>query len=133
MAYNPHRKAVTEGNQLSHYQQSKAFKKSTTAKANGVDEDCDNINFANYKGIYAEESGNSEKYTCPVTGAHFEFLDMGRRLQKIIEKRKPYADQLYVANSSVAAVGNGAGLKGVVNENADFTVSMLSVSDELVA
>jgi len=35
-----------------------------------VDEECDNIDFANYKGIYAEEE-NGEKYTCPVTGAHF--------------------------------------------------------------
>lgn len=84
-----------------------------------ADNDCDNINFANYKGIYAEESGSNEKYTCPVTGAHFEFSDMSRRLKKIIERRKPYEDQLYG--------------KALVTENQDFTISMLSVSDELVA
>lgn len=61
---------------------------------NDVHEDCDNIDFANYKGIYAEDE-NNEKYTCPVTGAHFEFNDISRRLLKVIEKRKPYEAQLY--------------------------------------
>ena len=81
MAYNAGKRAATEG--------------AAAAKRLEADKDCDNINFANYKGIYAEESSSNEKYTCPVTGAHFEFNDMSRRLKKIIEKRRPYEDQLY--------------------------------------
>ena len=79
MAYNQSKRAATEGNKA----------------AMEADQDCDNINFANYKGIYAEEAGANEKYTCPVTGAHFEFNDMVRRMKKIIEKRKPFEEQLY--------------------------------------
>lgn len=36
----------------------------------------------NYKGIYFEDD-SGQKYTCPETGAHFEYLDMYRRLKKI--------------------------------------------------
>ena len=36
----------------------------------------------NYKGIYFEDD-TGQKYTCPDTGAHFEYLDMYRRLKKI--------------------------------------------------
>jgi hypothetical protein len=79
MAYNLSKRAVTEGNQPG-------------ARKIEADKDCDNINFANYKGIYAEEASSNEKYTCPATGAHFEFNDMSRRLKKIIEKRRPYED-----------------------------------------
>jgi hypothetical protein len=60
-----------------------------------ADPDCDDINFANYKGIYAEENDADQKYTCPVTGAHFEFTDVCRRLMKVIEKRKPHEAELY--------------------------------------
>jgi hypothetical protein len=34
----------------------------------------------NYKGIYMEE-GSGDKYTCPITGAHFEFRDMCLRIK----------------------------------------------------
>lgn len=50
-------------------------------------EDAENL--LNYKGIYAEEDPNS-KYTCPVTGAHFEFKDMCRRMTHLIKWRKVY-------------------------------------------
>jgi hypothetical protein len=83
MAYNQSKRAATEGNQPRTAEEQRAIE---------ADKDCDNINFANYKGIYAEESGSNEKYICPVTGAHFEFNDMSRRMKKIIEKRKPYED-----------------------------------------
>lgn len=109
MAYHPNRRAATEG-------QTKPGKALDVA----ADPECDNINFANYKGIYAEESNSDQKYTCPVTGAHFEFHDVSRRLKKIIEKRKPYEEQLY-------------GKSALTHSTDDFTVSMLSVSDELVA
>ena len=35
----------------------------------------------NYKGIYAENNEDEAKYTCPVTGAHFEYNDMCRRIK----------------------------------------------------
>lgn len=40
----------------------------------------------NYKGIYFEDD-TGQKYTCPETGAHFEYLDMYRRLKKIASIR----------------------------------------------
>jgi len=54
-------------------------------------EDIDNVDFANYKGIYAEED-NDTKYTCPVTGAHFEFKDISKRLNKVLVYRKRLED-----------------------------------------
>lgn len=60
----------------------------------GDDDDIDNIDFANYKGIYAEDD-TGQKYTCPETGAHFEPSDLCRRLYKIIEKYKPKEFELY--------------------------------------
>lgn len=52
-----------------------------------VDEDCDDVNLQNYKGIYANED-TGQKYQCPETGAHFEFNDLCRRMHKIMERRK---------------------------------------------
>ena len=52
---------------------------------NGGNED--DIN--NYKGIhlmdkdYGNPSDEPEKYQCPETGAHFEFLDMCHRIKKL--------------------------------------------------
>jgi len=54
----------------------------------------DNVDLKNYKGIYANDD-NTQKYQCPITGAHFEVKDLCRRLQKVIEHRKPMEDQLY--------------------------------------
>ena len=58
----------------------------------GEDDDTDNIDFANYKGIYAEEESD-QKYTCPTTGAHFEFKDVCRRLGKVQLGRKRMEEQ----------------------------------------
>ena len=44
-------------------------------------------NLMNYKGIYFNDDPNN-KYTCPTTGAHFEFKDMCGRLSKILKSRK---------------------------------------------
>ena len=117
MAYQKGRRATTEGERQT----------STTLPNPGsqsnlpidADPECDDINFANYKGIYAEDENADQKYTCPITGAHFEFNDISRRLLKVIEKRKPYDDSLYGKASQSATD--------------DFGVSMLSVSDELIA
>jgi hypothetical protein len=54
-----------------------------------VAEDCDMDagDLANYKGIYAADGEADIKYTCPETGAHFEFGDLCRRINKVYEKR----------------------------------------------
>ena len=31
-----------------------------------------------------------KKYTCPKTGAHFEFFDMCKRLKLVVDKRKQF-------------------------------------------
>lgn len=36
----------------------------------------------NYKGIYFDDDQDT-KYICPDTGAHFEYIDMFRRLKRI--------------------------------------------------
>ena len=46
------------------------------------DEDPDNVDLTNYKGIYANDEAG-QKYQCPVTGAHFEVKDLCRRLAKV--------------------------------------------------
>lgn len=50
----------------------------------------------NYKGIYAENYEDEEnKYTCPITGAHFEFNDMCRRIKtQIVPRREELELQL---------------------------------------
>lgn len=50
-------------------------------------EDVDeNINFGNYKGIYANDEPG-QKYNCPETGAHFEFNDVCKRLGRVQQWR----------------------------------------------
>ena len=44
----------------------------------------DDMDLKNYKGIYANDE-NTQKYQCPITGAHFEVKDLCRRLSKVIE------------------------------------------------
>ena len=50
-------------------------------------------NLLNYKGIYFNDDPNS-KYTCPRTGAHFEFNDMCNRLDQVIKWRKLYEQKI---------------------------------------
>lgn len=40
----------------------------------------------NYKGIYFDDD-SGQKYQCPETGAHFEYLDMFRRLKRVAGQR----------------------------------------------
>lgn len=47
----------------------------------------------NYKGIYFDEN-DGVGYTCPKTGAHFEFNDMCRRVKSIQARRHQYELQL---------------------------------------
>lgn len=59
-----------------------------------VGEDVDDIDYNNYKGIYAnDESG--QKYQCPETGAHFEFNDLCRRMGKILSQREADWERYY--------------------------------------
>lgn len=69
-------------------------------------DDIENIDYNNYKGIYAEDDAG-QKYQCPETGAHFEPKDLCRRLyQKIIDKIKPYEMQLYGQPMLLDGVGS---------------------------
>lgn len=52
----------------------------------------------NYKGIYYGD--DTQKYTDPENGAHFEFRDMCRRLQKIQVKREAYEKTLSIDSST---------------------------------
>jgi hypothetical protein len=70
-----------------------------------ADDDVENIDFNNYKGIYADDEGG-EKYTCPETGAHFEPKDLCKRIYKIIEKRKPFELELYGGPMLLDLVGS---------------------------
>lgn len=42
----------------------------------------------NYKGIYAENNDDESKYTCPITGAHFEFNEMCKRMRTQIGPKR---------------------------------------------
>ena len=52
-----------------------------------ADSDVDDIDYQNFKGIYFNDDPN-RKYTCPETGAHFEFYDLCKRMNKLKEFRK---------------------------------------------
>ena len=47
----------------------------------------------NYKGIYFNDDPNT-KYTCPVTGAHFEFKDMCQRMKKVMQWRRIFESKV---------------------------------------
>lgn len=59
-----------------------------------VTDDDAGVDLHNYKGIYANDD-NSQKYQCPVTGAHFEYNDLCKRIVKLMEKRKIIDEQIY--------------------------------------
>ena len=83
MAYQKGRRATTEDDRRSQPQKQGSNLPNPGQASNlpmDADPECDDINFANYKGIYAEDDNSDTKYTCPVTGAHFEFNDICRRL-----------------------------------------------------
>ena len=43
-------------------------------------------NMLNFKGIYYDN--DTQKYTCPLTGAHFSFADLSGRLEAIRVERE---------------------------------------------
>ena len=52
-----------------------------------ADKNEDNVDLINYKGIYFDDD-SGQKFQCPETGAHFEYLDMFRRLKRILTQRE---------------------------------------------
>jgi hypothetical protein len=52
----------------------------------------------NYKGIYAGDK-NNEKYTCPKTGAHFEFYDVCKRLKNVPARRLQFEKTLAILST----------------------------------
>ena len=46
----------------------------------GAEEDLDDIDFNNYKGIFHDDNPTT-KYQCPETGAHFDYRDVCKRLE----------------------------------------------------
>ena len=62
--------------------------------ADSDDSDGGNANqLMNYKGIYFNDDPNN-KYTCPITGAHFEFNDMCDRLNLILKLRRAHEQKI---------------------------------------
>ena len=56
-------------------------------KETNYEEDLDQINFNNYKGIFYNEDTN-QKYQDKATGAHFEYFDMILRLKRVQKEIK---------------------------------------------
>ena len=57
------------------------------------------IDFENFKGIHYTD--NMEKYQDPITGCHFEYHDIYRRLKTLKVKRKYLDKRLGVKTSSM--------------------------------
>lgn len=54
---------------------------------NQYQEDLDDIDFDNYKGVFFEDNPTT-KYTDPDTGAHFDFRDVCKRITALIRQRE---------------------------------------------
>jgi len=57
------------------------------------------VDATNYKGIYAGEP--KEKYMDPLTGAHFEYNDLCKRIVVMKEKRRLIDTKLGLTDNSV--------------------------------
>lgn len=69
----------------------------------------------NYKGIYFDDD-SGEKFQCPETGAHFEYFDMYRRLQKIKKSREKIdKSESSIENTQKLASKSKAKLQKVVD------------------
>ncbi|CAI2359488.1 unnamed protein product [Moneuplotes crassus] len=68
---------------------------------NEYEEDLDDIDFQNYKGIFYEDDPTS-KYQDPETGAHFDYTDVCKRLFKIQRSRES-AEKNSEINSKLTA------------------------------
>lgn len=64
-----------------------------------ADSDVDVVDANNFKGIYFGDK--TEKFTDPVTGAHFEFEDFCKRLVKLKVYRKKIDKRLGLLTSSM--------------------------------
>jgi hypothetical protein len=61
------------------------------------------VDMINYKGIYFEDD-SGQKYTCPESGAHFEYLDMFRRLKRVGNSRDLIEETADGNKTSLSAV-----------------------------
>ena len=87
--------------------------------AEDLDQDGGGGGLMNYKGIYFNDDPNS-KYTCPTTGAHFEFGDMCGRLNQVIKWRKVYEQK--IAAYALAGKGHqGIAQVAVLDEEIELT------------
>lgn len=86
-----------------------------------IQDDEENVDYQNYKGIYANED-NNQKYQCPETGAHFEYNDLCRRLIKLSEKRKVLEEQIYGKKPQAKV----SGISGQQAPNEIFSSSIMS-------
>lgn len=68
---------------------------------NEYEEDLDDIDFQNYKGIFYEDDPTT-KYQDPETGAHFDYTDVWSRLRKIQRKRESVENNCEI-NSKLTA------------------------------
>ena len=70
-------------------------------KQNELDneEDLDCVDFNNYKGMFYDN--NQEKYQDEITGAHFEYSDMCRRLRKLKSKIQPKENNIKKEKSEI--------------------------------
>lgn len=91
--YDYNRRVCTEMHDNAHHEAYDINRLPDKVDPNLAD-DVDDIDFANYKGIYANDE-HGQKYQCPETGAHFEFKDLCRRIHKIMESRKAMEEQIY--------------------------------------
>ena len=73
--------------------------KDTAADGDGPDSDVDNLDFDNFKGIYFGDK--TEKYQDPVTGCHFEYYDLCKRMLTLKQKRKILDKRLGLKTSSM--------------------------------
>ena len=62
------------------------------------DSDIDNLDFDNFKGIYFGDK--TVKYQDPVTGCHFEYFDLCKRMLTLKQNRKILDKRLGLSTSS---------------------------------
>ena len=76
----------------------KREEKQEQREAEEPDSDVDNLDFNNFKGIYFGDK--TEKFQDPVTGCHFEYYDLCKRLSNLKQRRKILDKKLGISTSS---------------------------------
>ena len=71
------------------------------------DSDVDDLDFNNFKGIYFNDDPN-RKYQDPVSGCHFEYLDLCKRLIALKSLRREIDKELGIPLSAKPALSKSA-------------------------